>query len=304
MQLETMYSERDGRVATIVLNRPHVLNCANEQWARDLNTIVDDLAADHQLRLVVLRGAGRAFCSGIDLTALAGGETTMAFFRNWETALRKLETMDAIVLAAVQSHCDLSGLSEVIGPGVAAECVETKDGSVIWEDHFYPEVIDPETGAVLSDGERGELVFTSLTKEALPVIRYRTRDLTTLLPPTARSMRRMAKVTGRTDDMLIIRGVNVFPSQIEELILRHAQLTPHYVLELSREGALDQLTVKVEPHRDMADQSDMCHRAAIDLQRQIKSYIGVSALVMLCDPGTIERSIGKAKRVIDARARG
>ena len=298
-----MYSERDGRVATIVLNRPHVLNCANEQWARDLNTIVDDLAADHQLRLVVLRGAGRAFCSGIDLTALASGETTMAFFRNWETALRKLETMDAIVLAAVQSHCDLSGLSEVIGPGVAAECVETKDGSVIWEDHFYPEVIDPETGAVLSDGECGELVFTSLTKEALPVIRYRTRDLTTLLPPTARSMRRMAKVTGRTDDMLIIRGVNVFPSQIEELILRHAQLTPHYVLELSREGAFDQLTVKVEPHRDMADQSDMCQRAATDLQRQIKSYIGVSALVMLCDPGTIERSIGKAKRVIDARAR-
>ena len=197
---------------------------------------------------------------------------------------------------------DLYGLSEVIGPGVAAECVETKDGSVIWEDHFYPEVIDPDTGAVLGDGERGELVFTSLTKEALPVIRYRTRDLTTLLPPTARSMRRMAKITGRTDDMLIIRGVNVFPSQIEELILRHAQLTPHYVLEVSREGALDHLTVKVEPHREVADQRAMCKRAATDLQHQIKSYIGVSALVMLCDPGTIERSIGKAKRVIDARA--
>jgi phenylacetate-CoA ligase len=196
---------------------------------------------------------------------------------------------------------DLYGLSEVIGPGVAAECVDTKDGAVIWEDHFYPEVIDPETGAVLPDGQRGELVFTSLTKEALPVIRYRTRDLTTLLPPTARSMRRMAKVTGRTDDMLIIRGVNVFPSQIEELILRHAQLAPHYVLELSREGALDHLTVNVEPHHDVAGHSAACERAATDLQRQIKSYIGVSALVRICDPGTIERSVGKAKRVIDAR---
>ena len=141
---------------------------------------------------------------------------------------------------------DLYGLSEVIGPGVAGECVESKDGPVIWEDHFYPEIIDPETGAVLPDGERGELVFTSLTKEALPVIRYRTRDLTTLLPPTSRSMRRMAKVTGRTDDMMIIRGVNVFPSQIEELILKQSPLTPHYVLELSRDGSLDRLTVRVE----------------------------------------------------------
>jgi len=145
-------------------------------------------------------------------------------------------------------------------------------------------------------------VFTSLTKEALPIIRYRTRDLTTLLPPTARSMRRMAKVTGRTDDMLIIRGVNVFPSQIEELILRQAQLTPHYVLEVSREGTLDQLTVTVEPHRDVADQRMACQQAATDLQRQIKSYIGVTAVVVICDPGTVERSIGKAKRVIDARS--
>jgi phenylacetate-CoA ligase len=197
---------------------------------------------------------------------------------------------------------DIYGLSEVIGPGVAAECVESKDGAVIWEDHFYPEIIDPDTGAVLSDGQHGELVFTSLTKEALPVIRYRTRDLTTLLPPTVRSMRRMTKITGRTDDMLIIRGVNVFPSQIEELILRQAQLAPHYVLEVSREGTLDQLTVKVEPHRDVADQRTTCQLAATDLQRQIKSYIGVSAVVVICDPGTVERSIGKAKRVIDARA--
>jgi phenylacetate-CoA ligase len=215
----------------------------------------------------------------------------------WSDAMR-IDIEQRVGVDAV----DLYGLSEVIGPGVAAECVETKDGPVIWEDHFYPEVIDPETGAVLPDGERGELVFTSLTKEALPIIRYRTRDLTTLLPPTARSMRRMAKVTGRTDDMLIIRGVNVFPSQIEELILRQAQLTPHYVLEVSREGTLDQLTVKVEPHRDVADQRMACQQAATDLQRQIKSYIGVTAVVVICDPGTVERSIGKAKRVIDARS--
>ena len=196
---------------------------------------------------------------------------------------------------------DIYGLSEVIGPGVAAECVESKDGAVIWEDHFYPEIIDPDTGAVLDDGEHGELVFTSLTKEALPVIRYRTRDLTTLLPPTARSMRRMAKVTGRTDDMLIIRGVNVFPSQIEELILQQPHLAPHYVLEVSREGTLDQLTVKVEPNPDVADQRTTCQQAATDLQRSIKSYIGVSAFVVVCDPGTVARSIGKAKRVIDIR---
>ena len=196
---------------------------------------------------------------------------------------------------------DLYGLSEVIGPGVAAECIESKDGPVIWEDHFYPEVIDPETGAVLPDGERGELVFTSLTKEALPIIRYRTRDLTTLLPPTSRSMRRMAKVTGRTDDMLIIRGVNLFPSQIEELIVRHEHLAPHYVLEVRRDGTLDHLTVKVEPNPGVADQPTIRTEAAHDLQQQIKSYIGVSAVIIVCDPGTVERSIGKAKRVIDTR---
>jgi phenylacetate-CoA ligase len=196
---------------------------------------------------------------------------------------------------------DIYGLSEVIGPGVAAESVESKNGPVIWEDHFYPEVIDPETGAVLSDGARGELVLTSLTKQALPVVRYRTRDLTTLLPSTARPMRRMAKVTGRTDDMLIIRGVNIFPSQVEELVLGHTHLAPHYVLEVSREGTLDQLTVKVEPRREVADQRTVCQQVATDLQRQIKSYIGISAFVVICDPGTVERSIGKAKRVIDTR---
>jgi phenylacetate-CoA ligase len=152
---------------------------------------------------------------------------------------------------------------------------------------------------VRPDGEQGELVLTSLTKEALPVIRYRTRDLTTLLPPTSRSMRRMAKVTGRTDDMLIIRGVNVFPSQIEELILRFPQLAPHYVLEVSRSGALDELTVKVEPHASV--HPSVREQAGRDLQNHIKSYIGVTALVSVCEPGTVERSIGKAKRVVDLR---
>jgi phenylacetate-CoA ligase len=183
---------------------------------------------------------------------------------------------------------DLYGLSEVMGPGVAQECIETKDGLTIWEDHFYPEIIDPQSGAPLPEGEKGELVFTSLTKEALPVIRYRTRDLTRLLPPSARSMRRMEKITGRSDDMLIIRGVNVFPSQIEELILKQAGLSPHYVLELSKQGPLDHLAVIVEGDTAAAGQ----------LQHDIKSYVGISAEVRV---GAVERSIGKAKRVIDKR---
>jgi phenylacetate-CoA ligase len=186
---------------------------------------------------------------------------------------------------------DLYGLSEVMGPGVAAECIETKDGPTIWEDHFYPEVVEPVTGEVLPDGEQGELVFTSLTKEALPVIRYRTRDLTCLLPGTARAMRRMARITGRSDDMLIIRGVNLFPSQIEELILKRG-LSPHYVLELSKQGPLDHLTVLVETEDDSAAQK---------LQHDIKSTIGVSSDVKAVVAGTIERSIGKARRVIDKR---
>jgi phenylacetate-CoA ligase len=183
---------------------------------------------------------------------------------------------------------DLYGLSEVIGPGVAQECIETKDGLTVWEDHFYPEIVDPASGAPLADGEKGELVLTSLTKEALPVIRYRTRDLTRLLPPSARSMRRMERISGRSDDMLIIRGVNVFPSQIEELVLKQAGLSPHYVLELSKDGPLDHLTVLVEGDE----------QALAGLRLSIKSYIGISADVRL---GTIERSIGKAKRVIDKR---
>jgi len=183
---------------------------------------------------------------------------------------------------------DLYGLSEVMGPGVAQECIETKDGLTVWEDHFYPEIVDPASGAPLADGENGELVFTSLTKEALPVIRYRTRDLTRLLPPTARAMRRMERISGRSDDMLIIRGVNVFPSQIEELILKQPGLAPHYVLELSKHGPLDHLAVVVEGES----------AAAAQLQHHIKSYVGISAEVRV---GTVERSIGKAKRVIDKR---
>ncbi len=175
-----------------------------------------------------------------------------------------------------------------MGPGVAQECVETKDGLHVWEDHFYPEVVDPFTGEVLPDGEKGELVFTSLTKEALPVIRYRTRDLTRLLPGTARTMRRMERITGRSDDMLIIRGVNLFPSQIEELILKRPGLSPHYVLEVSKDGPLDHLAVIVE--------GEAGARAA--LEHDIKALIGISAEVR---QGTVERSIGKAKRVIDKR---
>src|SRR6266852_4591451 len=183
---------------------------------------------------------------------------------------------------------DLYGLSEVIGPGVAQECIEAKDGLTIWEDHFYPEVVDAASGKPLADGEKGELIFTSLTKEALPIIRYRTRDLTRLLPGTARTMRRMEKVTGRSDDMLIIRGVNLFPSQIEELILKQPGLGPHYVLELSRDGPLDHLTVLVEGDDD----------SRAGLRHSIKAYIGITVDVRI---GSIERSIGKAKRVIDKR---
>ena len=195
---------------------------------------------------------------------------------------RKIETrvgLDAI---------DIYGLSEVMGPGVAQECLETKDGLTVWEDHFYPEIVDPENGQPVPEGEKGELVFTSLTKEALPVIRYRTRDLTRLLPGTARSMRRMERISGRSDDMLIIRGVNVFPSQIEELILKQPGLSPHYVLEVTKDGPLDHLTVVVEGEE----------RATPGLRQSIKSYIGITADVRI---GAIERSIGKAKRVIDKR---
>ena len=196
---------------------------------------------------------------------------------------------------------DIYGLSEVMGPGVASECIETKDGPVIWEDHFYPEIVDPATGEVLPEGGQGELVLTTLTKEALPVIRYRTHDLTSLLAPTARSMRRMARITGRCDDMLIIRGVNVYPSQIEELVLKLPGLAPHYQLELTREAHLDQLAVKVECLEAVAGEGSLRSRLQRDLQGSIKSTIGISSQVMVCDPGSIERSAGKARRVIDRR---
>ncbi|HJV25875.1 MAG TPA: phenylacetate--CoA ligase PaaK [Aromatoleum sp.] len=197
---------------------------------------------------------------------------------------------------------DIYGLSEVMGPGVASECIESKDGPVIWEDHFYPEIIDPETGEVLPDGEEGELVFTSLSKEALPVIRYRTRDLTRLLPPTSRSMRRIGKITGRSDDMLIIRGVNVFPSQIEELILKQKELSPHYQIELTRDGHMDKMEVVVELSPEAADLGPARQQEIGKLlQHNIKSYIGISTKTTMAQPGALFRSVGKAKRLIDKR---
>jgi phenylacetate-CoA ligase len=200
---------------------------------------------------------------------------------------------------------DLYGLSEVMGPGVAQECIETKDGPTIWEDHFYPEIIDPESGQPVPDGEAGELVITTLTKEAMPVIRYRTRDLTRLLPGTARAMRRMDRVKGRSDDMIIIRGVNVFPSQIEAVLAQEAQLAPHYVLELRRPERLDELDVLVETRAPAgALPADDLAALARKAEHLIKSYVGVTTRVRVVEPGTIERSQGKAKRVRDLRPKG
>jgi len=215
----------------------------------------------------------------------------------WTPAMR-----DAIEAKTSLDAIDIYGLSEIIGPGVAQECIETKDGLTVWEDHFYPEIIDPDTGEVLPEGEKGELVFTSLTKEALPMIRYRTRDLTRLLPPTARSMRRIEKITGRSDDMLIIRGVNLFPTQVEDLILRQPELEPYYTLEVTRPGNLDELTVHVEMGTELANGSqESRHAAAKQLEHNIKAYIGISGTVRLALPMGLERSVGKAKRIIDRR---
>jgi len=200
---------------------------------------------------------------------------------------------------------DLYGLSEVIGPGVSCECVETKDGLHIWEDHFYPEVVDPDSGEVVPDGEKGELVFTSLTKEAFPIIRYRTRDLTRLLAGSARSMRRMEKVTGRSDDMLVIKGANVFPSQIEEQILLDDRLSPHYQLEVRREGALDSLDVIVEIKSKLEDELDkLGEDCAALLKKHVKTVTGMSIGVRVVPVGKVERSMGKAKRVVDLRDLG
>ncbi len=209
----------------------------------------------------------------------------------------------------IESRCgldaiDIFGLSEVIGPGVACECIETKDGPTIWEDHFYPEIVDPVSGEVLPDGEHGELVFTSLSKEALPIIRYRTRDLTRLLPGTARSMRRMDKITGRSDDMMIIRGVNVFPTQIEEEILKLKECSPHYQIELYTEKQMDKLRVLVElapKHNALSDAEQAV--VAGKLVHNIKSYIGVSSIIELRREGGVPRSEGKAVRVVDKRTR-
>jgi len=215
----------------------------------------------------------------------------------WTNAMRS-EIEGRLGIDAV----DLYGLSEVIGPGVAQECLETKDGPTIWEDHFFPEIVNPATGEVLPDGEEGELVFTSLTKEAFPVIRYRTRDLTTLLPGTARTMRRMKKITGRSDDMLIIRGVNVFPTQIEEQVLKIEALAPHYQIEVTRDNNLDVVKVLVEittEARDLCEDSRT--QIAQRLRHHIKSLVGVSTIVDVGDVGAIPRSQGKAQRVIDRR---
>jgi phenylacetate-CoA ligase len=217
----------------------------------------------------------------------------------WTNALRS-----EIEAAFGMDATDIYGLSEVIGPGVAQECVESKDGLHIWEDHFYPEVIDPETGAVLPQGEKGELVFTSLTKEAFPIVRYRTRDLTRLLPGTARpGMRRMEKVTGRSDDMIILRGVNVFPTQIEEVLLATDWCGGHFVIELTREGRLDEMTVLAEARPERWDGSGLLDHSE-RVSTYIKNTIGISARVRAVAPETLERSLGKAKRVFDKRPKG
>jgi phenylacetate-CoA ligase len=213
----------------------------------------------------------------------------------WTSAMRQ-EIEAAFGMDAV----DIYGLSEVMGPGVASECVETKDGLHIWEDHFYPEIVDPQTGEVLPDGELGELVFTTLTKEGLPMIRYRTRDLTRLLPGTARTMRRMERVTGRSDDMIILRGVNVFPTQIEEQILKCAGLAPHFQIELTRAGRMDDMVVHVEAVPQAADAAARA-AAAKELAHHIKSVVGVSTRIVVHDPNGIQRSDGKARRVVDNR---
>lgn len=216
----------------------------------------------------------------------------------WTNAMRK-EVEDAFDMHAV----DIYGLSEIMGPGVANECVETKDGPHIWEDHFYPEIIDPNTGEVLEDGQEGELVFTTLTKEGMPMIRYRTRDLTKLLPGTARSMRRMEKITGRSDDMIILRGVNVFPTQVEEQVMATDGLGPYFQIELFKSGRMDAMRVHVEAEPDAADKTSR-GIAAAGLTQRIKNMIGVSVDVAVGEPGSVARSQGKAVRVVDNRNKG
>jgi len=212
------------------------------------------------------------------------------------------QTMREELEARLGIHAlDIYGLSEVMGPGVGMECIESKDGPTIWEDHFYPEIINPETGEVVPDGEYGELVFTSLTKEALPIVRYRTRDLTRLLPGHARPMRRIDKITGRSDDMLIIRGVNVFPTQVEEQILQIEALSPHYEIHVEKDGNLDMVTVRVELKPEAAGGDSATGDAAKELQHRVKTHIGISTKIEVAVPGTLARSEGKAKHVFDKR---
>lgn len=214
----------------------------------------------------------------------------------WTESMRR-EIEERFAIDAV----DIYGLSEVIGPGVAQECVETKDGLHVWEDHFYPEVVDPLTGEVLPEGERGELVFTSLTKEAMPIVRYRTRDLTRLLPGTARVFRRMEKITGRSDDMVILRGVNLFPTQIEEIVLRTPGVAPHFQLRLTREGRMDALTVRAEARPGATP--EVREAAARSIAAAAKDGIGVSVSVEIVEPESLERSVGKIRRIVDLRPR-
>ncbi len=239
--------------------------------------------------LVVIQGEHR--CPGFSLT----GQNVTGVDLPGLQRIVAVEHDLTFVLTAV----DIYGLSEVIGPGVANERIENKDGPTVWEDHFYPEIIDPESVEPVPDGEPGELVFTTLTKEALPVVRYRTRDLSKLMPGSARPMRRMAKISGRTDDMLIVRGVNVFPSQIEEHLLAVEGLSPHYQLELRRDGALDVLTILTEAGESVSD--DEAAVIASRLQQRVKDFAGVSATVTVGEPGSVARSEGKAVRVVDKR---
>ncbi len=258
------------------------------------------LIADFKPRIIMVTPSYMlSILDGFQRAGIDPRETSLAVgifgAEPWTNAMRR-EIEEAFDMHAV----DIYGLSEVMGPGVANECVETKDGLTIWEDHFYPEIIDPATGTPVPDGEMGELVFTTLTKEGLPIIRYRTRDLTRLLPGTARSMRRMEKITGRSDDMIILRGVNVFPTQIEEQILKCAGLAPHFQIELTREGRMDAMCVHAEATQAAAGEAAR-KASAKELAHHIKSVIGVSARVNVHEPGGAPRSEGKAKRVVDNR---
>jgi phenylacetate-CoA ligase len=257
----------DFRPDIIMVTPSYMLSIADEFERRDLNPV------ESSLRIGIF-----------------GAEP---WTNDMRAAIEKRMGIDAV---------DIYGLSEIIGPGVASEYAETKDGPTIWEDHFYPEIIDPDTGEVLPEGVFGELVFTSLTKEALPIIRYRTRDLSRLLPGTARAMRRMEKITGRCDDMMIIRGVNVFPSQIEELLLKHPTvLAPHYQIELTKEGPLDVMTIHVEPCPESALDERAVEAARASLAHDVKALVGVTAQTVVLPVNSIERSVGKARRIVDKR---